>query len=147
MDPTFKTSVDNMQYAKDVMPLWIDGAKTFAATSSAALGLTIVFKEKVLGNSGRMRTNSILIGSWVSYFSCVGCSVLYQWMAVHWIISLRANPDIHDRPPYYPFSWSGPHYIYGLMMILFVLGSLLLVISAAEELKHKEEPRDAAKLV
>jgi hypothetical protein len=140
MDPTFKTSINNMQYARDIMPLWIDGAKNFAATSSAALGLTIVFKEKVLGNNtARMRTNSFLVGSWVSYFLCIGCSVFYQWMAVHWSISLRANPETNERPPYYPFGWSGPHYIYGAMMILFVLGSFLLVVSAARELGRKDE--------
>jgi hypothetical protein len=80
MDAALKASMDNLQYAEHVMPLWIDGAKTFAATASAALGLTIVFKEKVIGNSGRMKTSAYLIGSWLSYLLCIGTSILYQWV-------------------------------------------------------------------
>ena len=91
MDTALKVSMDNLQYAEHVMPLWIDGAKTFAATASAALGLTIVFKEKVLGNSGRMKTGSSLLASWLAYLGCIGTSVVYQWMAVHWIIAQHAD--------------------------------------------------------
>jgi hypothetical protein len=129
--------MDNLQYAEHVMPLWIDGAKSFAATSSAALALTVIFKEKILGVTGRMRTSSILISSWGAYLLCVGSSVLYQWMAVHWIISLRDNPNTDIRPPYYPFEWLTPHFVYGMMMVLFYVGSVLLVVSAAQELKRK----------
>lgn len=119
------------------MPLWIEGARNYATTASAALGLTVVFKEKILGVTGRARTTSVLISSWAAYILTVGCSILYQWIAVHHIISLRENPLSHEDPPFYPFTWLSPHFIYGLMMVCFYVGSILLVVSAAQELQRK----------
>jgi hypothetical protein len=133
-------SLINLKYAENIMPLWIDSAKTFAATASAALGLTVVFKDKVLGNSGRMRTSSFLLASWAFYILTIGTSIFYQWMAVHWIIALREAPDTSSRPEYYPFTWLGPHVIYGTMMICFFVGSIVLVIASAQELKRPDPP-------
>ena len=136
MDTALKVSMDNLQYAEHVMPLWIDGAKTFAATASAALGLTIVFKEKVLGNSGRMKTGSSLLASWLAYLGCIGTSVVYQWMAVHWIIALRDDPSTSVRPEYYPFPWLAPHDVFGIMVAFFFLGSFLLIQTSVLQLRE-----------
>lgn len=136
MNDTAKVGMDNLQYAEHVMPLWIDGAKTFAATASAALGLTIIFKEKVLGNSGRMQSSRYLVSSWGSYLLCIGASVTYQWMAVHWIIALRDDPYTWNRPPYYPFPHVSPHAVFGLMMACFFMGSLFLVVASIQELRR-----------
>jgi hypothetical protein len=136
MDGALKASMDNLQYAEHVMPLWIDGAKTFAATASAALGLTIIFKEKVIGNSGRMKTSAYLIGSWLSYLLCIGTSILYQWMAARWIIALPDAPHTDARPEYYPFPHLGLHVIYGVMMACFFIGSILLVNASVQEMRE-----------
>jgi hypothetical protein len=127
--------MDNLQYAKEVMPLYIESAKTFAQTSSAALALTIIFKEKILGVSGCVRTSAYLVGTWAAFLLSVGTSVLYQWMAVRWIIALRNDPNTSNLPAY-PIGWLSPHLIYGAMVTTFYAGALLFVISAARELRE-----------
>ena len=47
---------------KLLMPLYIDSAKTYSQLSIGALALTIVFKEKVLGDVGRMQVNNSTFG-------------------------------------------------------------------------------------
>lgn len=51
-------------YAKDVLPRYIDCAKTFSQMAIAALSLTIIFREKVLGGTGPMKLGRLLVASW-----------------------------------------------------------------------------------
>jgi len=123
-------------FAKDVLPLFIDSAKVFAQMSIAALGLTIIFREKVLGQAGPMKVNWLMVGSWACYLITFFFSLVYQWLAIR-LISLRN----HYEDPYFPLTIRQfyPGNIYGAMLITFFIGSLLLVVGSSIQLLSKRE--------
>ena len=73
---------------KEIIPLYIDTAKSFLNVSSAALGLTIVFREKVVGVQLNSKVGLLMISSWLFYLLTIGASVLYQYLAVKFLDSV-----------------------------------------------------------
>lgn len=124
-------------YAKDVLPLFIDSAKGFSQMAIAALALTIVFKEKVLGAPGPMKVSGLLIASWSCFLVTIGTAITYQWLAIR-LISLKNRYE----PEYFPLThhsvWPGN--IYGVMLISFFVGAILLVTTSALQLSAKTKP-------
>jgi hypothetical protein len=121
--------------AKETMPLFIETAKTYAQLSAGALALTITFREKVLGESGRMAMNAWLVASWIGYLVSIGACALYQWVAVRWIeMRYEATFGIIDsRFPLRSYLLN-PGKVYGLMIFFFFVASTLLVFSSAKQL-------------
>jgi hypothetical protein len=137
--------MDNLEFAKEVMPLYIDSAKTYAQTSIGALAFTIVFKEKVLGMSGRMKATVTLVCSWLFFLFAIGASVFYQWVAVRWIEHLRNLVKNPDDPLAFPLTHRllQPGPVYGIMVGCFYIGSALLVVSSALQL-FQHDPADTS---
>lgn len=56
---------ETMRYVvnTDIIPLYLDSAKTFMGLSSGALALTIVFREKVIGFKPGSRVSALWIVS------------------------------------------------------------------------------------
>jgi hypothetical protein len=123
--------------ARDLLPLYIDSAKSYAQLSAGALALTIVFKEKVLGDTGRMRLNVLLVLSWFSFLLAIGASTYYQWVAVR-AIEHQAYAAVIGKEPavYFPFTidWLWPGYAYGAMVFFFFIGAIFLVLASAWQL-------------
>jgi hypothetical protein len=71
-----------VEFAKTVMPLYIDTAKTYAQLGIGALVLSIGFKERVLGELGRKSVSILLVVSWFLFLLTVGASAFYQCLAV-----------------------------------------------------------------
>ena len=120
---------------KLLMPLYIDSAKTYSQLSIGALALTIVFKEKVLGDVGRMQVNKLLIASWFCFLISIAASAYYQWVAVRLInhyIKKTAGFDVVQFP--LTISWLWPGYAYGLMVSTFFIAASLLVLSSIYQL-------------
>jgi len=124
-----------VRFTKEVMPLYIDSARAFAQLSAGALALTIAFKEKVLGEIGRMRINVLLITSWLCFLVAIGASAYYQWVAVR-LIEQSLHDLAGDETLHFPLTvaWMWPGYAYGVMVIFFFVGSLLLILACASQL-------------
>lgn len=141
-----KRADDQIGFAKNVFPLFIQSAKDFSKLAIAALGLTIVFREKVLGEtSGPMEVSWLLISSWTCFLISILSSIVYQWVAIRIIAVYRGYESIYF-PLTYGFAWPGP--IYGLMTISFFLGALLLGLTSSFQLlaqrkKLRRAPKDA----
>jgi len=87
-----------MEFAKTVMPLYIDTAKTYAQLGIGALVLSIAFKERVLGELGRKSVSILLVVSWFLFLLTVGASAFYQYLAVKLIeINLVGEGEILYR--------------------------------------------------
>jgi hypothetical protein len=124
-----------VRFAKFVMPLYIDTAKTYAQLSVGALALTIVFKEKVLGEVGRLRINVLLVASWLCFLIAIAASAYYQWVAVR-LIQYYMNQSVGDDTLYFPLSvpWLWPGYAYGVMVAAFFVAAMLLVLTSLRQL-------------
>ena len=128
--------------AKLIMPAYIDTAKTFGQLAVGALVLSVAFREKILGETGRKFVTLMMAGSWLLFLVSIGASALYQYLAVKFMIYLLATPDqlkgVKDIWDYAPFL--APAYIYAVMLVSFFLGALLLVLGAAQQLFGARTP-------
>lgn len=118
----------------EVMPLYIESAQTYLQLSVAALGLTVVFKEKVLGLEGQMRVTRLLLASWTCLLAAVGVGAWYQYVAVKWIAWCASNPQVApiELPLRVFLLRPGPAYF--AMVGFFYVGSVLLVVASARQL-------------
>ncbi|HEU4559319.1 MAG TPA: hypothetical protein VFS20_15790 [Longimicrobium sp.] len=116
------------------MPLYIESAQTYLQLAVAALGLTVVFKEKVLGLEGQMRVTRLLLASWACLLSAIGVGAWYQYVAVKWITWCASSPQV--PPMNFPLRVfllrPGPAYF--AMVGFFYIGSVLLVLASARQL-------------
>jgi len=120
---------------KEIMSLYMDTAKSFINISSAALGLTVIFREKISGLSPGVYVNRFMIASWVCFLGAICCGVFYQYMAVNFL-------DFYSLEPgsiyFFNFFIKNPGYIYGAMLIFFILASILLVLAAWKQLPKRD---------
>ena len=120
---------------KDVMPLYIETAKSFAALSSGALGLTIVFYEKIVGAKPGEPVNGLMVASWLLYLLTITASALYQYLAVRFLDSVSCYPAAPSKI-YQPLVGS-PGFMYGAMLAFFLSASVLLVSAAWRQLPKR----------
>ena len=126
-------SPEVLEFSKTVLPQYIDTAKTYGHLGVGALVLSIGFKEKVLGEVGRKSVTVLLVIAWFLFLLTVGASALYPYLAVK---LMEYNLTGAEEMPY-PLSWSPlfwPGIWYGIMLISFFLGALLLVVGSARQL-------------
>ena len=121
-----------------IMPLYIDSAQVFLNLSIGALALSIVFREKVLGEEGGMRVGILLVLSWVSYLLSIAASAFYQYLAIKFLDSVSDHPGITQC---FESLVREPGGVYGAMLVFFFLGSVLLVASSASGLFHGRSER------
>ncbi len=117
---------------KEVMPLYIETAKTFASLSSGALALTIVFYEKIVGVKPGRRVNQAMVTSWFLYLLTIATSALYQYLAVRFLDSVSCAPAVIIE--YFKPLISSPGIVYGAMLFFFFAASTLLLIAAWRQL-------------
>jgi hypothetical protein len=130
-----------VDFADKVMPLYIESAKTYAQLSMAALGVTITFKEKVLGARPGRFLDALFLSSWFCFVLAIGASAYYQWVAV------RLIQYVKDDQVYFPLtvSWLWPGYAYGVMVSCFFLATLLLVVTATGRLRVERSEMEPLK--
>lgn len=127
----------DLDFAKIIMPAFIETAKMFSQLSVGALVLSIGFQEKVLGSTGRRFVTVFLVVSWFLFLIAIGSSAVYQWTAVHFMdYYLSGQPE-----DFFPSTWwvffMQPGVWYAVMMVTFFSGALLLVIGSAQQLYRK----------
>lgn len=120
---------ESMQWIvnKQIMPLYIETAKTFLNISSAALGLTIVFREKIVGAQPGVHVSNLMVASWMCYLLTIATSAFYQYLAVKFLDSVSCAKGAVQM---FETLVANPGCVYGVMLVLFVLASLLLVLAA-----------------
>lgn len=123
------------QFYKDVMSLYIDSAKNFSSISSGALGLTIIFREKIVGLTPGANISRLMIVSWALFLLTIACSAFYQYLSVKF---LEINSNCHGKSLFIIENLiNKPGWIYGTMLISFFLASLLLILAAWKQIpKH-----------
>lgn len=120
-----------METYRNLIPMYVDSAKTYSELSIGALALTIAFKEKVLGESGRMRKNTVLVTSWLCFLIAIAASAYYQWVAVR-LLEHFMKKVIGQGVLSFPLtiSWLWPGYAYGVMVCAFFVAAILLVLAS-----------------
>ena len=121
----------------DIIPLYIESAKTFMSLAAGALGLTITFREKIVGLKAGGAVSRTMIISWLFFLLTIASSSFYQYFGVKFLDSVSCFPGTIQ---YFEILVRNPGKIYGVMLISFILGSLFLVISAGSQL-----PKNTAK--
>jgi hypothetical protein len=119
---------------KVIMPLYLDTAKTFMNLSSAALLLTIVFREKIVGSQPGTRVDRLMILSWLCFLLTIGASAFYQYLAVKFLDSLSCAPGSNQH---FEYLVKDPGNVYGVMLVLFFVAATLLVATAWKHLPKK----------
>ena len=114
---------------KDVMTLYIDSAKTFASLSSAALALTIVFRQQVIGVKPAEHIANTMVASWAFFLFAIMASAFYQYFAIKLLDSNSLAPGTAG-----PFAGIEPGWIYATMAAAFLVASTLLVLAAWSQL-------------
>ena len=112
---------------KDIMPLYIDTAKSYMNLGSGALALTITFREKIIGSSPGDKVGRFMILSWIFFLLAIGSSALYQYFAVKFLDSVSCFPGTIQM---FEYLVSNPGKIYFAMLFTFYLGAVFLVITA-----------------
>jgi len=125
---------DSMRYIvnKEIIPLYLDSAKTFMSLSSAALGLTIVFREKVIGSKPGTRVSNLMVASWLLFLLTIGSSAFYQYLGVKFLDSISCFPGTIQL---FESLVRNPGRIYGCMLVFFFVGATLLVLAAWRQLR------------
>lgn len=113
---------------KELMSLYIDSAKTFLSLSSAALALTVVFREKIVGASPGKPLSRTMVASWALFLLTATLSAFYQYLAVRFLDIMCKSPAPKSD------LWHNPGYVYGSMLCTFVLACALLACTAWQQM-------------
>ena len=124
-----------MEVNQIIIPLYIESAQLYLQLSIAAIGLSVAFKEKILGQKSKKNVSRALVGSWLLYLVTIGVSAFYQYLAVKFL-DKSLDPDVTVK--WFKDLVNEPGHIYGVMMITFFLASTLFVISSALELRQSK---------
>jgi len=112
--------------------MYSETAKSITQLSPGALLLSITFLEKVMGQRQRMPVDWALVLSWLSYLIAIGSGAAYQWLAVKSVTHYAGLPD---SPGFIPMKLiEGPGLVFGIMLVAFYAGALMLTVAAAKRL-------------
>jgi len=120
---------------KIIIPLYIDSAKTYLQLSIGALALSVVFREKILGERATKQIGIALLISWLFFLLAIGASALYQYLAIK---HLDRASSFHGITGYLEYFVASPGKVYGMMLIFFFAGSVFLVVSSVRQLFGKQ---------
>ncbi|GAB5394494.1 MAG: hypothetical protein Altm1KO_40120 [Alteromonas macleodii] len=114
-----------------IIPMYIESAQLYLQLSIAAIGLSVAFKEKILGQTQKKSVSLLLASSWLFFLITIALSAFYQYIAVKFL-DKELDPTVVVK--YFVSFVNEPGHVYGAMLITFFLGSILLVLSSASEL-------------
>lgn len=114
---------------KEIMNLFSSTARTFIQLSSAALALTIIFSEDVLGVQAPIKATDCLIATWILFLLAIFFGALYQYFAIKFLEVKHASGYLLLK--LYPkFLYKYPGIMFGCMMVSFIAGGILLIITS-----------------
>jgi hypothetical protein len=121
---------------KVTIPMYIDTTKTFIQLATSLLGLSVVFREKIVGGAAAARVSRTLVASWAFLLLSVAAGALYQYRAVKFLESLSAAPGgttLFDR------LFSPPAVLYAAMLIFFFVGATFVALAAWQGLTEGQQ--------
>lgn len=124
-------TVDRFEVNQTIIPLYMESAQTFLELSIAALALTVIFREKILGELLVRRVPVPLLISWLGFLLAIGSSGFYQYLAVRFLDHLSGTGG---NIKYFKSLVLAPGRVYGVMLISFFTGALFLVWSSVTPL-------------
>ena len=127
---------DSMQFIvnKEIMPLYLDSAKTFMSLSTGALGLTVAFREKIIGAQPGSRVSALMLVSWLLFLLTIGSSAFYQYLGVKFLDSVSCYPG---KIQYFEDLVRNPGRVYGCMLVFFFLGAVFFVVASWRQLRAR----------
>jgi hypothetical protein len=123
-----------------IMPLYINSAQMYLQLSIGALALTILFKEKILGEKKGLKVEVYLIVSWFLSLLTIGLSAFYQYLAVKFLDSVS---DFPGKIHYFRSLIKAPGIIYAAMLVSFFSAAALFLLNALKQIIDKKNSTDA----
>lgn len=114
-----------------IIPMYIESAQLYLQLSIGAIGLSVAFKEKILGEQHTKSVSLILAMSWLLFLATIALSAFYQYIAVKFL-DKELDPTVVVK--YFTGFVNEPGHIYGAMLFTFFFGAFLLVISSTFDL-------------
>jgi len=114
------------EVAKVIMPLYIECSQQYIQLSIGAMALSVIFKEKILGEEGQKKVSIMLAASWALYLLSIGAGLLYQNVAIKNMLNMSNYPV--------GATVIGPDLLYGFMSLFFFSGSVLLIFASGKSL-------------
>ena len=153
MAPTPMPYSEEFKARIEVTKAFCDSAKTYIQISSAALALPLLFTQAILGKQvaeeGLGYVPYSLRVSWLFFALSILCATLYQWLATRRLwdeLHLVHRTDQNASEPGYRRTWwifqeeqlrhLNLSAIYGLMVLLFVLGGISFVVFAGGRISN-----------
>jgi uncharacterized membrane protein len=125
--------VYHVQVNRDFMSLFVSSAGTFISLAIGAIGLSVAFREKVLGQTGPLELKPLLVSAWVFLFLTVATGAFYLYAAPKHV-QLRL-----ECSKFAPLGiWPG--HVYGACVAFFIMGSLLLFIAILRQSRVSPNP-------
>lgn len=112
-----------------IMEMYSLSARSFNQLSSAAIAVTIVFSEKVIGTKGPIDTSSALLFTWLLFLISIGCGMFYQYFAIKFLEQHHLSEYTY-KATFLSWFTENPGRIYGIMMATFLSGACMLVFTA-----------------
>ncbi|WP_044418311.1 hypothetical protein [Halarcobacter anaerophilus] len=113
---------------QEFMPLYTSSTEVFITLAITLLGLSVAFREKVLGQSGRLKITKILLLIWFFLSFAIASGIFYLYAAPKHI-EMRFQCD------YYAPLGIWPGHVYGMCTISLILGIFLLFILMVNQAK------------
>ncbi|MDA0385806.1 hypothetical protein [Vibrio owensii] len=114
---------------QDFMPLYVSSTETFITLAITAIGLSVAFREKILGQSGKLELTPLLVSSWSMLGATIASGAYYLYAAPKHI-ELRYQCDYFT-----PFNiW--PAYAYGACTITLIFGLCLLFVLMVKQARQ-----------
>src|SRR5262249_37388110 len=132
----FLEELSRFQSNSVTIPMYIDTGKMFIQLGTGVLALTVLFRENILGETGKVRLTKLLSFSWASLLLSMGAAALYQYRAVKFLESLSPYPGRVT-----PFDrLTELAVLYAVMLVMFFLGTLLFILSAGQSAASSRKP-------
>jgi hypothetical protein len=121
-NPTFDLNTFNTNL--EVMKLYVDSAKVYLQIATGALVFSLAFIEKLFVSGGSIRSDRVLTLSWASLLASIAFSMFYLYLAAKNVDLYSTKPGGLGNIPKSLIENCG--HIYGLMLVFFYLGIVLL---------------------
>ncbi len=112
----------------EVIKAYSSSSTAYIQLAVGALIVPITFGEKLdlplTAMALGLREDFVLILTWVSFLTCIGAGLLYQYLVVKYMAS-KFWIEEHRRANHFV---QHPEYAYGVMLLTFYFGAVLFVL-------------------
>ena len=119
--------------------LFMDNAKTYIQLSTGALLLSVTFSESISSRDKSILGEAYLLSPWLFWLLTIIAGATYQYCATKYLEKLESlNGSLFYKrvqPIFFLRHWcKNPYRLYGAMISMFYLGTILFAFSAISRL-------------